>query len=272
MALVAILFAAPATSEVDPPGPASPAASDSTEAGCPGSESLILEAADGFQLHISMYRPVRMAPAAILLVSDGKSDPAECWAKLPSGLCAAGCQVLILDPRGTGRSRMPDQLPYEWERPTEPLRRRFELDLRQCLELVAPGVERICLVTIGWTGSLVPRLAGRDARITHHVWIAPAPVAGSTMRGWLAGGGGDEGGGSVARDVELLLVAAQTDAQSYALAGDLYSQMDEHAELRLLAQGEGGCQLVQHHGLGRGLVAWISDALHEGTGDWSEHE
>ncbi len=234
----------------------SPAVSDSSASACLPPESRYVEASDGSFLHVTIHRPPGDASAAVVLLSQESAIGGECWGVFPEELCAGGFLVLLPDPRGTGLSRSPELLPEEWSQPAIPLRRRFEEDVMACLDLVGTTSRRIGVVATGWTVWIANAISQADPRITHQIWITPDA--------WPDGEDPDDLSDPGSR---LLLVAAQREEESSALAGDLYSQFNDRAELRLLTGVEGGCQLAQHPGLRRGLLDWLAAALSGGAGE-----
>ena len=231
------------------------AVSDSSATACLLPESSYVEASDGSFLHVTIHRPPGEASAAVVLLSQETAIGGECWGAFPEELCANGLLVLVPEPRGTGLSRSPEPLPEEWSRPAVPLRRRFEQDVMACLDLVGTTSRRIGVVATGWTVWIANAISQADPRITHQIWITPDP--------WPDGDDADDVPDPASR---LLLVTTQREEESSALVGDLYSQFNDRAELRLVTGVEGGCQLVQHPGLRRGLLDWLVVALSGGAG------
>jgi pimeloyl-ACP methyl ester carboxylesterase len=210
-------------------------------------ESLYIEARDGFPLHVSRYRPVAQPTGVLILIHDWAMAGISCWGTLPDSLAAAGFEVLVPDLRGHGLSRTPLLPPVAALRPTTEEMAVLESDARYWLDLIGGATNQIGLLCVGALGSLAPRLVLGDARFNSLVWVSPDPVGAASWQRFQRG------------DMDFLFIASQTEIESSALAGDLFSRFNNSAQLRLFSRGAAGCELLNQTSVRYGLVRWIKD-------------
>lgn len=211
-------------------------------------ESLYLEARDGFPLHVSRYRPADPQTGALILIHDWTMAGLSCWGTLPDSLAAAGFEVLVPDLRAHGLSRTPMTAPVGALIPTTEEMAVLESDASHWFDLISGATDRIGLLCVGSMGTLVPWLAGYDARISELIWISPETAGAAPW--WTM----------QRSDLDYLFIASETEIESSALAGDLFSRFNTSAQLRLYSRGAAACGLLDQISVRDGLVAWLRES------------
>lgn len=234
---------APVTAE---PLPGLPADSARVVPGPLPDATVTVSTAEGERLAIQIYRPAGSPSAAVILIPDWGWSRVACWGVLIAELRDLGCEVLL--PQWA--PGVPISKPAPASRPAGDdlalLLRHGPLWLHS---LRGQGELPVVAVAVGWSGAALARIAAADARVRGVAWIAPrrVPEAFAEI--------------PAERPLELLLIAAEADLESSAVAMNLFARFNHLAELRLFGSDARSCALVQR--------PWVRDALREWIRQWS---
>jgi len=179
---------------------------------------------DGFPIGGVLLTPAAARPrAAIVLMAPG--DTLAEYDTLAVGLRRMGLAVMLVEPRGSGRSvgeRCP--LPDSWRGREAEMQGLCAGDVREALRALARETKadttRYLLVGVGATAPIAVEAARRDRRAAVLMLVSPdpAPVDAGTMRATLA---------SLRRPVYFQ--TAPGDHQTWAVIDSLYRACDQRA-------------------------------------------
>jgi hypothetical protein len=216
-------------------------------------ETLLLESADGLLVYATGYRPRGPATRGVILASDGAAPEDSCWGTLPQELCQQGYEVLVAGRSGadvdaTGQANSADDCPRG---PLE------NFDRMTLLGAFGDSVTSLGLVCVGRAGWAAGPLMAAERRIDQIAWISPRADGDDRRTREFAAG----------RPVRILLVSSEEEIESSTLAGDLFSEFNSEAELRLISRGQGGCRLLSRSRVRIGLMDWLAAERRTGTLD-----
>jgi len=147
---------------------------------------------DGFPLGGVLFADPMVSRRKAILVVRAPEDTVTLYDSLGVGLRRAGYAVLVLDPRGTGRSVSPAvALPETWRGREAALESRCASDVRSALQILAreakADTSRYVVVGVGSTAPIAVE-AGRSPRVPAIVLVSPtvAPDARGQMRATIA--------------------------------------------------------------------------------------
>jgi hypothetical protein len=214
-------------------------------------ESLLLESGEGLLIHATGYRPGEPATRAVILAADDDALEDSCWGTLPQEFCQRGYEVLVAGKTGAdaGETR---QVRSGIDHPRGPLE---DFDRVTLMGVFGDSVTSITLVCVGRAGWAAGPLMAAEGRIDQVAWISPRGDAEGERTGGFAGGA----------PVRMLLVSSEEETESSTLAGDLFSEFNTQAELRLISRGQGGCRLLSRRRVGAGLIEWVAAESRTGS-------